>query len=40
LIAIGVELEYRSIVRSISGWGRKGELDAPITVESEIADFC
>jgi hypothetical protein len=39
LIAIGVELEYRSVIRSLSGWGPKGELDVPITTESEVADF-
>jgi hypothetical protein len=39
LIAIGVELEYRSIYRSLSGWGSKGESNAPIAAESEVADF-
>jgi hypothetical protein len=39
LIAIGVELEYRSVIRSLSEWGPKGELDVPITTESEVADF-
>jgi hypothetical protein len=37
LIVIGVEIECRSIARSLSGWGSKGESDAPIAVESEIA---
>jgi hypothetical protein len=39
LLAIGVELEYRSVARSLSGWGPKGESDAPIAIESEIVDF-
>jgi hypothetical protein len=39
LIAIGVEPECRSIARSLSGRGPKGEPDAPITAESEIADL-
>jgi hypothetical protein len=39
LIAIGVELEYRYVTRSLSGWGPKGESNAPITAESEVADF-
>jgi hypothetical protein len=39
LIAIGVEQEYRSITRSLSRWGSKGEPNAPIVAESEVADF-
>jgi hypothetical protein len=39
LIAIGVETEYRSVVRSLSGRGPKGEPNAPITAESEIMNF-
>jgi hypothetical protein len=39
LIAIGVELEYRSVSISLSGWGSKGELNAPITAESEMTDL-
>jgi hypothetical protein len=39
MIAIGVEPEYRSVARSFSGLGPKGELNAPIAVESEVADF-
>jgi hypothetical protein len=39
LIAIGVELEYRSVSRSLSGWGPKGEPNALIIVESEVVDF-
>jgi hypothetical protein len=39
LIAIGVELEYRSVTRSLFGWGPKGESNAPITTESEMMDL-
>jgi hypothetical protein len=39
MLAIGVEQEYRSVTRSLSGWGPKGESIAPITAESEVADF-
>jgi hypothetical protein len=39
LIAIGVESEYRSITRSLSGWGPKGEPNALIVAESEVMDF-
>jgi hypothetical protein len=39
LIAIGVEQEYRSIARSLSGLGPKGEHDALITAESEVTYF-
>jgi hypothetical protein len=39
LIAIGVELEYRSVSRSLSGWGHKGEPNARITAESEMTDL-
>jgi hypothetical protein len=39
LIAIGVEPEYKSVSKSLSGWGAKGESDAPIIAESKIADF-
>jgi hypothetical protein len=39
LIAIGVEPEYKSVSRSLSGWGPKGELNAPITAESEMTDL-
>jgi hypothetical protein len=38
MIAIRVEPEYRSIARSLSGWGPKGEPNAPITAESEVVD--
>jgi hypothetical protein len=39
LIAIEVELEYKSISRSLSGWGPKGEPNASITVESGMTDL-
>jgi hypothetical protein len=39
MLAIGVETEYRSVTRSLSGWGPKGELNASIAAESEVADF-
>jgi hypothetical protein len=39
LIAIGIEPECRFVARSLFGWGPKGELDAPITTESEIVDL-
>jgi hypothetical protein len=39
LIAIGVESEYRSITRSLSGWGPKGEHNASITTDSEVTGF-
>jgi hypothetical protein len=39
MITIRVELEYRSVARSLSRWGPKGEHNAPITAGSEAADF-
>ncbi|WP_428637430.1 hypothetical protein, partial [Shewanella sp.] len=39
MLAIEVEQEYRSVTRSLSRWGPKGEPNAPITAESEVADF-
>jgi hypothetical protein len=39
LIAIGVEPEYRSVYRSISRWGSKGDHNTPIAVESEMANL-
>jgi hypothetical protein len=39
LIAIGVEPEYRSVSRSLSGWVPEGEPNAPITAESEMTDL-
>ncbi len=34
-----VEPEYRSVSRSLSGWGPKGESNAPIAAESEVTNF-
>jgi hypothetical protein len=39
MIAIGVESEYRSVGISLSGWGPKREINAPIVIGSEVADF-
>jgi hypothetical protein len=39
MLAIRVEPEYRSVTISLSGWGPKGDLNAPIAAESEVADF-
>jgi hypothetical protein len=39
LIAIRVETEYRSVTKSLSGWGPKGEPNAPIATESEVTDL-
>jgi hypothetical protein len=39
MLTIGVEPEYRSVTRSLSGWGPKGEPNVPITIKSEVADF-
>jgi hypothetical protein len=39
LIAIGVELECRSVARTLSGRDPKGEPDALIAAKSEIADL-
>jgi hypothetical protein len=39
MLAIGVEPEYRSVTRSLSGWGPKGEPNASIIAESEVTDF-
>jgi hypothetical protein len=38
MLTIGVESEYRSIARSLSGFGPKGELKAPIAAGSEVAN--
>jgi hypothetical protein len=39
LLAIGVELKYRSVPRSLSGWGPKGEPNAraPLGARSRIS---
>jgi hypothetical protein len=39
MLAIGIEPEYRSVTRSLSRWGPKGEPNAPIAAESEVIDF-
>jgi hypothetical protein len=39
LIAIGLESGYRSVSRSLSRWGPKGELNTPIAAESEMTEF-
>jgi hypothetical protein len=38
-LVIGVEPEYRSVTRSLSRWGPKGESNAPIAAESKVVDF-
>jgi hypothetical protein len=39
MLAIGVSPEYRSVARSLSEWGPKGEPDAPITAGRESTDL-
>jgi hypothetical protein len=39
LIAIRVEPEYRSVSRSLSGCGPKGEPNTPIAAKSEMVDL-
>jgi hypothetical protein len=39
MLAIRVETEYRSVTRSLSGWGPKGESNASIVAESDVTDF-
>jgi hypothetical protein len=39
MIIIGVESKYRSVDRSLSGWGSKREPNAPITTGSEVVNF-
>jgi hypothetical protein len=39
MLAIGIEAEYRSVTRSLSEWGTKGESNAPITAKSEVTGF-
>jgi hypothetical protein len=39
MLAIRVEPEYRSVIRSLSEWGPKREPNASITNESEVTDF-
>jgi hypothetical protein len=38
-MAIRVETEYRSVARSLSERGHKGESDAPIVAGSDIVDL-
>jgi hypothetical protein len=42
MLAIGVETEYRSVTRSLSGWGPKGESNArlPLRARSQISWGC
>jgi hypothetical protein len=39
ILAIGVETEYRSVARSLFGWGPRGEPNAPIATESKVTYF-
>jgi hypothetical protein len=39
MLAIEIEGEYRSVARSLSGWGPKGEPSDSITAGSEVVDF-
>jgi hypothetical protein len=39
MLAIGVEPKYRTVSRSLSIWGPKGESNAPIATESVVVDF-
>jgi hypothetical protein len=39
MIDIGVDLEYRSVARSLSEWGPNGEPNAPITARSEVVNL-
>jgi hypothetical protein len=39
MLAIRVELEYRSVSKSLSRWGYKWESNAPIAAESEVTNF-
>jgi hypothetical protein len=39
MIAIRIEPEYRSVGRSLSEWGTKGEPNAPIAAKSEVVEF-
>jgi hypothetical protein len=39
MIAFEVETEYKSIARSLSRWGPKGEPNAPIAAEGKVEDF-
>jgi hypothetical protein len=39
ILAIGVESKYRTVSRSLSIWGPKGESNVPIATESVVVDF-
>jgi hypothetical protein len=39
MLAIGEEVKYRFVARSLFGWGPKGEPNASITAVSEVVDF-
>jgi hypothetical protein len=39
MLAIGVEPKYRSVARSLSEWGSRGEPNAPIATRSKVTDF-
>jgi hypothetical protein len=39
MLAIGVEPEYRSVTRLLSGYDPKGEPNVPIVTESDVTDF-
>jgi hypothetical protein len=39
MFSIGVEPDYRFVTRSLSVWGPKGESNAPVIAENEVADF-
>jgi hypothetical protein len=39
MLAIRIEQEYRYVTRPLSGLGPKGEHNALIVAESEVADF-
>jgi hypothetical protein len=39
MLSIRVEPEYRFVAGSLSRWGTKGESNAPITAENEVANF-
>jgi hypothetical protein len=39
MLAVGVDPEYRSVIRSLSRWSAKEESNALIAAESEVADL-
>jgi hypothetical protein len=38
MLAIGIDLEYRSVARSLSRWGPKGDPNVSIIAGSEVVD--